>query len=310
MYLKKEGMHVEATINKSKIEMEIDKNFQFMEVHPSCFEEINDLLTIGEYNEPSILHVIRQRFYDDKFCTLVGNKSILYLNPYKTVENNEKFKSYFNSFKEFFLKIQFEISQKNDFPIINSDNLYYLTHKAYFDMITQRQKIQNFIISGEPSSGKSYAFKSILNYLSYLSVEQASKYDNPLDTMIPDINNMLEAFGNAANNTNENSTRFTKYFDISFNDKGKIISLKIYCYFLEKSRLVKSSTEEDNFHIFYQLIHGSNDFEKKIYHIKDVNSFKYLKNGKKRSSSEKEDSEKFQKIKELFLKLKYVNIYN
>jgi myosin heavy subunit len=310
MYLKKEGLHVEATINNSKIEMEIDKNFHFMEVHPSCFEEINDLLTIGEYNEPSILHVIRQRFYDDKICTLVGNNSILYINPCKTIEKNEQIKSYFNQFKEFFLKIQFEIFQKNDFPFINSDNLYYFTHKAYFDMVTQRQKVQNFIISGEPSSGKSYAFKSILNYLSFLSVEQASKYDNPLDTILPDINNMLEAFGNAANNMNVNSTRFTKFFDIYFNDKGKIISTKIYCYFLEKSRVVKSSPGEANFHIFYQIIHGSNDFEKKIYHIKDVNYFKYLKNGHKRSSSEKEDSEKFQKIKELFLKLKYVNTLN
>ena len=136
-----------------------------MEVHRSCLEEIDDLLNIGEYNEPSVLHIIRERYFNDKVCTLAGSHFILYVNPYKEIEENDNYQNYYHSFKDYFLKIDFEILKKTDFPNINMNSLFYLAHKAYFDMLNYRHKVQNFIISGESGAGKSNAFKFILNQM-------------------------------------------------------------------------------------------------------------------------------------------------
>ena len=277
-----------------------------MDVHHTCLEEIDDLLKLGEYNEPSLLHKIRERFYKDKICNLIGSQIVLYINPNKIINELENFQNFYQSYKDYFLKIEFEMMKKNVIPEITVDNLYYVTHKSYVDMLLNKFKTQNFIISGESCSGKSHAFRSVLNYLSFLSIEQNSKYDNPLENMIMEINNLLDSFGNASTEINPNSSRFTKYFDIMFNTKGKITALKLYCYFLEKSRVLGTIPNESNFHIFYQLINGSNEFEKKIYHVKEVNYFKYLRKGVHRSTA-KEDLINFQRVKEILLKIKFSN---
>jgi len=66
-------------------------------------------------------------------------------------------------------------------------------------------------------------------------------------------NSILEAFGNAKTLRNNNSSRFGKWMEIRFDNTSKISAARIVSYLLEKSRVVKHSKNERNYHIFYQV---------------------------------------------------------
>jgi len=68
---------------------------------------------------------------------------------------------------------------------------------------------------------------------------------------------VLEAFGNANTAKNHNSSRFGKYVKILFNTaEKKILGAYSKPYLLEKSRVVKLTSVDRNYHIFYHLLKG------------------------------------------------------
>ena len=77
-----------------------------------------------------------------------------------------------------------------------------------------------------------------------------------LERQILQANPILEAFGNAQTQRNNNSSRFGKFVRISFAPDGSIAGANIDWYLLEKSRVVVRSEAERSFHVFYQLIVG------------------------------------------------------
>ncbi|KAL0576478.1 class II myosin [Marasmius crinis-equi] len=97
-----------------------------------------------------------------------------------------------------------------------------------------------------------------------------------LERQILQANPILEAFGNAQTQRNNNSSRFGKFVRIMFAPDGSIAGANIDWYLLEKSRVVVRSDAERSFHVFYQLLGGPEHLKEKLLLGGGVEDYEYL----------------------------------
>jgi myosin-5 len=135
---------------------------ELLEVHTSCLEGVDDLLMLGDFNEPTLLQNTRARFYYDKIYSFIGNPILIAVNPYKRLDIYNDY--YIRYYRDFFIRL------KQDSGLLqqSSPHLYYVAEAAYQDMISEK-KNQSIIISGESGSGKTESTKIILKYLAVAS---------------------------------------------------------------------------------------------------------------------------------------------
>ncbi|KAJ7621122.1 P-loop containing nucleoside triphosphate hydrolase protein [Roridomyces roridus] len=117
-----------------------------------------------------------------------------------------------------------------------------------------------------------------------------------LERQILQANPILEAFGNAQTQRNNNSSRFGKFVRITFAPDGSIAGANIDWYLLEKSRVVVRSEAERSFHVFYQLMVGGGALKETLLLGGGVEDYEYL-NKSRREVDGVDDKEEWAALK-------------
>lgn len=147
-------------------------------------------------------------------------------------------------------------------------HVYAVADRSYRQMMGEERKSQAILISGESGAGKTESTKIVMLYLTTLGASSKNQeVDGELSIMerVLQSNPVLEAFGNARTLRNDNSSRFGKFIELGFSRAGHLVGAKVQTYLLEKVRLAFHASGERNYHIFYQILRGSSEEEKKKY---------------------------------------------
>ncbi|RLN91034.1 hypothetical protein BBJ28_00005231, partial [Nothophytophthora sp. Chile5] len=218
-------------------------------------EGVEDMRLLRYLNEPSILFNLKQRFAASKPYTYT-NDIVIAVNPYKWIDN-----LYGDHLHDQYLRK----------PRDSLSPHVYSTSTAAYKHMTTNQMNQSILVSGESGAGKTETTKIVMNHLASVA---GGRKDKTIAKVI-DVNPLLESFGNAKTTRNDNSSRFGKFTQLQFNDRGKLIGAKCETYLLEKSRVVSIAEGERNYHIFYQLLAGLSSRELKEFGLDPTCTYQY-----------------------------------
>jgi len=103
-----------------------------------------------------------------------------------------------------------------------------------------------------------------------------SKREAKLAELVKAFTSLLDSFGNAKTLMNPNASRHGRYFELHFNNRGRVSGAKALTYGLDKSRLNRLSHEERTYHVFYQLLAGATPTERDLFDLEDPSEYALL----------------------------------
>ncbi|KAM8840682.1 unconventional myosin-Ig isoform 1-T1 [Spinachia spinachia] len=232
----------------------------------------SDFVLLDEVTMEQFMENLKLRFEKGRIYTYIG-EVVVSVNPYR----------------------QMEIYGKDTIDAYRGRELYenpphlYAVSDAAYKAMKRRAKDTCIVISGESGAGKTEASKYIMQYIAAITNPSQRAEVESVKNVLLKSNCVLEAFGNAKTNRNDNSSRFGKYMDINFNFNGEPTGGHINNYLLEKSRVVQQQNGERNFHSFYQLLRGGSDEMLDSLHLQnDPAAFIYTKEGAATATSNKD----------------------
>ncbi|GLV32974.1 Myosin 31DF [Carabus blaptoides fortunei] len=224
---------------------------------------VGDFVLMDEINIENFMRNLELRFKNGKIYTYIGEVCVS-VNPYRTM----------NIYGPDYVKVY-----KGRELFENPPHIFAIADSAH-KIMKQQGKDTCIVISGESGSGKTEASKIIMKYIAAVTNVTGQSEIERVKNVLIQSNAVLEAFGNAKTNRNDNSSRFGKYMDIHFDFKGDPIGGHIDKYLLEKSRVVVQQNGERNFHCFYQLLNGCPDSVLKSFHLtRDASKYFYIHQG-------------------------------
>ncbi|XP_061521666.1 unconventional myosin-Ig isoform X2 [Phycodurus eques] len=223
----------------------------------------SDFVLLDEVTMDQFMENLKWRFEKGRIYTYIGDV-VVSVNPYK----------------------QMDIYGKDAIDAYRGRELYenpphlYAVSDAAYKAMKRRAKDTCIVISGESGAGKTEASKYIMQYIAAITNPSQRADVESVKNVLLKSNCVLEAFGNAKTNRNDNSSRFGKYMDINFNFNGDPMGGHINNYLLEKSRVVHQQQGERNFHSFYQFLRGGSAETIASFHLQNEPSvYVYTKEG-------------------------------
>ena len=235
-----------------------------------------DLIDLTHLHEPAIVHALRVRYSKDIIYTNTG-AILLALNPFKHLDHlytRDMMEVYWND----------RLGQGGEMEERESmqppPHAFAVAERAYSNMmrsLKDRDNMlstgvssifnQSILVSGESGAGKTVTTKIVMRYISLLSQRHSGRAKSDRDcpsveTQVLQSNPILESFGNARTIRNDNSSRFGKFIEMSFQarkqgrsgERGSLLGATIDFYLLEKVRLVSVNPGERNYHVFYEIL--------------------------------------------------------
>ncbi|XP_006628720.1 unconventional myosin-Vc isoform X1 [Lepisosteus oculatus] len=228
--------------------------------NPDILVGENDLTALSYLHEPAVLHNLKVRFVDSKIIYTYCGIILVAINPYKQLP------IYGDA-------IIHAYSGQNMGDM--DPHIFAVAEEAYKQM-ARNSKNQSIIVSGESGAGKTVSARYAMRY--FATVSKSSSKTRVEDKVLAS-NPITEAIGNAKTTRNDNSSRFGKYTEISFDRRNQIIGANMRTYLLEKSRVVFQSENERNYHIFYQLCASADQPEFKNFRLLSADEFRYTSMG-------------------------------
>ncbi|XP_073792326.1 unconventional myosin-IXb isoform X19 [Danio rerio] len=224
---------------------------------PPQQEDFEDLCNLPALHEDSILNNLRVRFQKKKIYTYAGS-ILVAINPFKflPIYNPKYVKMYENH----------QLGKLEP-------HIFAIADVAYYAMLRKHVN-QCIVISGESGSGKTQSTNFLIHCLTALSQKG---YASGVERTILGAGPVLEAFGNAKTAHNNNSSRFGKFIQVNYLESGVVRGAVVEKYLLEKSRLVSREKNERNYHVFYYLLVGASEEERREFKLLQPEDYFYLK---------------------------------
>ncbi|KAL7402977.1 hypothetical protein ABVT39_022805 [Epinephelus coioides] len=224
--------------------------------NPDILVGENDLTALSYLHEPAVLHNLKVRFVESRIIYTYCGIILVAVNPYKElhVYGDAVIHAY---------------SGQNMGDM--DPHIFAVAEEAYKQM-ARNHKNQSIIVSGESGAGKTVSARYAMRYFAVVS-KSGSK--TRVEDKVLASNPVTEAIGNAKTTRNDNSSRFGKYTEISFDRRYRIIGANMRTYLLEKSRVIFQADDERNYHIFYQMCSCADLPEFKNLRLLGADKFQY-----------------------------------
>lgn len=216
-------------------------------------KEVHNLTELSPINQASVMCCLHERYTQHTFYTNAGS-TVVAINPFQNIQ----------ALYTVDTALQYQEGSKTE------PHIYKIGCQVYKRLCHGfGETNQCIIVSGESGSGKTVSAKHLLRYMTLVSnsvcdnrshsTKMSRGFGHCVEQRILDSNPILEAFGNAVTQRNDNSSRFGKFTQLQFSRNGQMVGAQIQTYLLEKTRVVHQSNGEGNFHIFYQMMNSLQD---------------------------------------------------
>ncbi|XP_061098807.1 unconventional myosin-IXb-like, partial [Conger conger] len=217
---------------------------------------VADLCDLPVLSEAGILENLRTRFYANQIYTYAG-PVLVAMNPFRFLPlYNPKHVKLYDGHAAGQL----------------GPHVFALADRAFSGLLQQRCS-QCLVLSGPSGAGKTQSADFLLHCLTALSRKgHASGVERTMLGAGP----VLEAFGHAKTAQNNNSSRFGKLIQAHYLHTGVVRGALLHRFLLEKSRVVSRDPSERSFHVFYYMLTGASQEERRDLKLLQPHQYLYL----------------------------------